>query len=261
MAERVSVGWRVGGLGQKRELTQTTNRQAGRKLVPEGLEIYYYSRFKQQRLVGNSGCGRGEWNRGGVELPKSDNGPGPVPWKSCAGFVCFRFVGGSKRSRCCTAFFPADTHRDNFCTCSSVLYRFYCLLQLCKWQRDAEVRGQRDRRWICACTRSLIPWRALVIHDIHLPCGNMCAVALIPLVRRSLRLLFGCLAACMRSQLLRLSLVPRQAHELACKVYLDQHAQNTDQVCMAAWVDAWAEARGRLSQDGHECNPGIHSRG
>lgn len=104
MAESV-CGVDGGGLGQKRKLTQTVKRVGGR-IVSEGLEAYYYSRFKQQRLVGNSGCGRGEWNRGGVELPKSDNGPGPVPWKSCAGFVCFRFVGGSQEKQMLHSFFP-----------------------------------------------------------------------------------------------------------------------------------------------------------
>lgn len=122
----------------------------------EGREIYYYSRFKQQRLVGNSGCGRGEWNRGGVELPKSDNGPGPVPWKSCAGFACFRFVGGSLRSRCCTAFFPADIHRDGFRTSTA---QVLLLTAAVEWQRDAEVRGQTDdghaRAGRCSLTRSL----------------------------------------------------------------------------------------------------------
>lgn len=96
--------------------------------MPEGLEIYYYSRFKQQRLVGISGCGRGEWNRGGVELPKSDNGPGPVPWKSCAGFVCFRFVGGSKRSRCCTAFplpIPTGTISVHVVVCCTDSIAYY----------------------------------------------------------------------------------------------------------------------------------------
>lgn len=124
-------------------MTQTTKRAERKEKVPEGPEIYYYSRFKQQRLVGNSGCGRGEWNRGGVELPKSDNGPGPVPWKSCAGFVCFRFVGGSERSRCCITFFfflpiPTETIPVQGLYCTD----FIRLRQLCKWQRDAEVRGQ-----------------------------------------------------------------------------------------------------------------------
>lgn len=65
---------------KKKSLTQTDS-QAQEGVASEGLEIYYYS--SNVRLVGNSGCGRGEWNRGGVELPKLDDGPGRVPWKSC----------------------------------------------------------------------------------------------------------------------------------------------------------------------------------
>lgn len=146
MAERL-CGVGGGGLGQKRKLTQIIIRVEGEK-VPEGLEIYYYSRFKQQRLVGNSGCGRGEWNRGGVELPKSDNGPGPVPWKSCAGFVCFRFVGGSQETQMLHSFFflPISTGTISV----QVLYSSYsCLRQLYEWQRDAEVDWliERDRWW------------------------------------------------------------------------------------------------------------------
>lgn len=96
-------------------------------MVTEGLEIYYYSRLKLQRLVGNSGRGRGEWNRGGVELPKSDNGPGPFPWKSCAGFACFRFVGGSREADAAQLFFlPISTGTISV----QYSYRFYCLRQL-----------------------------------------------------------------------------------------------------------------------------------
>lgn len=138
------VGWKRLWFGSE-EKVDTNNQTSGRrKKIPEGPEIYYHSRFKQQRLVGNSGCGRGEWNRGGVELPKSDNGPGPVPWKSCAGFVCFRFVGGSERGRCCITFFPADTHRDDF-RARTVPYRFYSLtaaVQVAKGRRGPGIQRQ-----------------------------------------------------------------------------------------------------------------------
>lgn len=229
MAERY-VRWGVVWV-RREKLTQTAKR-VEREKVPEGLEIYYYSRFKQQRLVGNSGCGRGEWNRGGVDLPKSDNGPGPVPWKSCAGFVCFRFVGGSPETQMLHSFFyPADIHRDNLRT-STVQLVLYCLRQLCKWQRDAEVRGQTDQTgWHTVDMR---------IHSLA-SVGDTCMIftslvatetLLLSFLLPVLRLLSGqsgWLAACMRWQLLRLSRL-WHTRRTSSHAEVAHHAQNTDQV-------------------------------
>lgn len=159
MAERY-VRWGVVWV-RREKLTQTAKR-VEREKVPEGLEIYYYSRFKQQRLVGNSGCGRGEWNRGGVELPKSDNGPGPNLVLVLSASV---LLVGPQRRRCCTAFFTLPISTGTIYV--QVLYSLYCLRQLCKWQRDAEVRGQTDQTgWHTVDMRihSLAAWQVLVIH-------------------------------------------------------------------------------------------------
>lgn len=53
---------------------------------------------------------------------------------------------------------------------------------------DRQVGGYAHAGAHCLLTHSFTPWVALVIHDIHLPCGNVggaAAAALIPLVSRS----------------------------------------------------------------------------
>lgn len=187
------------------------------------MEIYYHSRFKAA-----TSCWEFRMRQGRME-PRGSGASqvGQRPWPSSLEILCWFcllsvLLVGPKRRRCCTAFFLPKSTGTIF-RARNVLHRFYCLRQLCKWQRDAEVRGQRERR------QSLIPWPALVIHDIHLPCGNRGTVALIPLVSRSLRL--GWLDACMTWKLLRLSPVShtrRTSSHGKCTV--DQHAQNTDQV-------------------------------
>lgn len=158
MAERY-VRWGVVWV-RREKLTQTAKR-VEREKVPEGLEIYYYSRFKQQRLVGNSGCGRGEWNRGGVELPKSDNGPGPNLVLVLSASV---LLVGPQRRRCCTAFFTLPISTGTIYV--QVLYSLYCIAYgSCVSGKGTPRSGDRQTklagtRWTCAFT----PWQVLVIH-------------------------------------------------------------------------------------------------
>lgn len=220
-----------------------TNNQAGRKKrwLRRAWRFIIIQDLSSNVLLGIQDAAGANGTAGEWSFPSRTTALAQFPGNLVLVLSASVLLVGPKRRRCCTAFFLLISTGAIFRACN-VLYRSYCLRHLCKWQRDAEARGQRERR------QSLIPWPALVIHDIHLPCGNRGAVALIPLVSRSPRL--GWLEACMRWKLLRLRPVSHQAHELAWEMHRRPTCTKTQIRCR--WQRGRTRGRtpaGGLSQD------------
>lgn len=86
-------------------------------------------------------------------------------------------------------FFPADTHRDDsrtkYCTVQ-ILFAYGSCASGKGTPRSGDTDRTVDMRMQVLTAHSFTPWVALVIHDIHLPCGNGGgAAALTPLVSHS----------------------------------------------------------------------------
>lgn len=149
------MSWFGGDLGQEgKKLTHNRpDKRGGRKEYRRGLELYYYSRSNKQQtvLLGIQDCGRGEWNRGGVELPKSDNGPESSSLVILCSFCLLPFCCvGPRDADAATAFFfpscryPPGQFTYNLANKSStVQVHLFWLRQLSSGKRNAEVRGQR----------------------------------------------------------------------------------------------------------------------
>lgn len=215
------MGWRGCGLGQKRRLTQTIKRGKGKISYRRAQGFIIIQDSSSNVLLGIQDAAGANGTAGEWSFPSRTTALVQFLGNSCAGFVCFRFVGGSERSRCCIPFFflpfPADTHRDDSRR-RTVLHRFYSL--------TAAVRVAKGRRGPGADRQDggyahVGAHCSLLAHSLIHSLGGIGEIHEYspPLWRRRRRCCccshsFG---QSLRWQLLRLLLVLRQAQELTCK--------------------------------------------